>query len=583
MTQMTLSDAGTPLADVTFVVVDLETTGSAPVDAGITEIGAVKIRGGEVIGEFASLVNPEFAIPPFIAALTGITESMLVDAPKNAAIIPSFLEFARDTVLVAHNAGYDISFLKGACAKLEIEWPGNTVLDTAKLARHILTRGEVRNCKLSTLAAHFNATTTPTHRALDDARATVDVLHGLMERVGALGVHSLEELSAYTSRVSPQQRAKRHLADRLPTGPGVYIFEDARGEALYVGTSSNIRARVRNYFTASEQRTRMAEMVGIATNVRAIECGTTLEASIRELRLIDEHRPRYNRRSRHPEKQVWLKLTVEAYPRFSIVREVKDDGGTYLGPFRSKTSAEQASEAIIEATKLRSCTLKLSAVPKSSSPQCALADMGRCLSPCSQPIAEYVLITAAVQQAMSGDVRLVHEVISARMKDLAEQQRFEDAQLWRDRLAAYVAACVRTEQLRSLASTANLVAAVPTADAGWDVHVIRFGKLAGVGRIPARTDPRSVLNAINAAAEHVSPRIPPQPAALTEETQLIERWLESDGVRLVHCDGGWSLPLHCGGALAHQLRQSSTVMYAEQPRAFRPVGPVVTTSRISAP
>jgi len=146
------------------------------------------------------------------------------------------------------------------------------------------------------LARLFGSPDTPDHRALHDARATVHVLHGLLERVGSLGVHSLEELCTYSSRVSPAQRRKRYLAEGLPSAPGVYLFRDARDEVLYVGTSVDIRSRVRTYFTASEHRTRMAEMVALATSVVPVVCATTLEAQVRELRLIAEHAPRYNRR-----------------------------------------------------------------------------------------------------------------------------------------------------------------------------------------------------------------------------------------------------------------------------------------------
>src|SRR4051794_22495850 len=239
--QPTLEDLGTPLSDVTFVVVDLETTGGAPADCGITEIGAVKVRDGEVLGEFQTLVNPGEPIPAFIAVLTGITDSMVGPAPQVGPAVASFLEFARGCVLVAHNAPYDTGFLRAVCERTGMVWPRPPVIDTARLARHVVTRDEARNRKLSTLAQLFRSPTTPDHRALTDARATVDVLHGLIERVGNLGVTSLEELAGFTSRVPASTRRKRHLADDLPHAPGVYLFTDEQGRALYVGTSVDIR------------------------------------------------------------------------------------------------------------------------------------------------------------------------------------------------------------------------------------------------------------------------------------------------------------------------------------------------------
>ena len=163
--QGTLDELGTPLADVTFVVVDLETTGGSPAGAHITEIGAVKVRGGEVLGEFQTLVNPAEPIPAFISVLTGITDQMVADAPRIDSVLPAFLEFARDTVLVAHNAPFDMSFLKAAAALTAREWPRFTVVDTAHLARQLVTKDEARDRKLGTLARLFGAATTPDHRA----------------------------------------------------------------------------------------------------------------------------------------------------------------------------------------------------------------------------------------------------------------------------------------------------------------------------------------------------------------------------------------------------------------------------------
>ena len=247
---------------MTFVVVDLETTGGSAADCEITEIGAVKVRGGEVLGELQTLVRPGAPIPPFISVLTGITDAMVATAPPIEAVLPAFLEFASGSVLVAHNAPFDIGFLQAAAARCGLQWPAWGVLDTARLARRVLSRDDVPDCRLATLARHFRATTTPDHRALSDARATVDVLHGLIERVGTEGVQSLEELTTYSSRVPAALRRKRHLAEGLPHAPGVYLFEDAHRRVLYVGKSVDLAARVRTYFTASETRTRMAEMVG---------------------------------------------------------------------------------------------------------------------------------------------------------------------------------------------------------------------------------------------------------------------------------------------------------------------------------
>ena len=193
------------LSQATFVVLDLETSGAAPsTGAGITEIGAVKVRGGEILGEFQSFVNPGVPISDFITGLTGITDEMLIDAPKIAEIFPTFIEFLgpqEENILVAHNAPFDIGFLKAAALFLHYPWPAHHVADTARLARYVLTKDDVINCKLATLSEFFNAKTSPTHRALDDARATVDVLHGIIERLGGFGITTVPEFKKVKKRL----------------------------------------------------------------------------------------------------------------------------------------------------------------------------------------------------------------------------------------------------------------------------------------------------------------------------------------------------------------------------------------------
>ena len=586
--QSSFSDLGTPLSDVTFVVVDLETTGGAPVEAGITEFGAVKVRGGEVVGEFATLTNPGIPIPPFVAALTGITDALVATAPEVRRVLPDFLEFAAGAVIVAHNAPYDVGFLKGACAKFGYQWPNPPVVDTARLARVALHRDEVRNCKLSTLAAHFRTTVTPTHRAFDDARATADVLHRLIERVGDLGVATLEDLQEFSSRVSSAQRTKRHLADGLPDRPGVYVFQDAQGTALYVGTSRNIRTRVRSYFTAAEQRRRMAEMVQIATRVVPIVCATTLEARVRELRLIAAEKPRYNIRSKRPQAQTWLKLTAEAAPRLSVVRTVSEDadkGARYLGPFNSRVTAGLAAEALLLAFPLRSCTTAIARSPKTRIPGCVRAELGTCLAPCTSDVDReaYAALVSGVDAAMSGDLRAVTATVMTRIARLAVEERFEDAAGWRDRLSALATASLRTHRLAALSGADVVVAAAPTPDLGWDIHVIKHGRLAGAGTAAPGADPRPIVEALLQSADHVEPGQHPAPAGLTEEALEILRWLDTEGVRLVVAPHPLALPLHCGGDVEQLL---AGVRESTQRRRFgvdedrevgayaRPLGPV---------
>ncbi len=170
-----------PLADYDLVVVDVETTGWLPAEAAITEIGAVRLNGGEVTGEFSSLVRPAGPIPAEICDLTGITDAMVRRAPSACAALSAFLSFARDCILVAHNAPFDLGFLTAACAASGISWPPTAVIDTAVLARLLLGPEEVPDYRLATLASYFETGTAPCHRALADAKATAEVLARLLE------------------------------------------------------------------------------------------------------------------------------------------------------------------------------------------------------------------------------------------------------------------------------------------------------------------------------------------------------------------------------------------------------------------
>lgn len=550
--QPSFDDLGTPLPEVTFVVLDLETTGGSG-DDQITEIGAVKVRGGQVVGEFQTLVNPQTQIPALIAVLTGITNHMVADAPRLSAVLPSLLEFLRGSVLVAHNAGFDVGFLKRACLAHGRDWPSPRVIDTVALARHVMLRDEVPNVKLATLAHHFHATTTPDHRALSDARATVDVLHGLLERVGNLGVSTVEDLDDLTRRVSPQRRAKRVWSDTLPEKPGIYWFHAdlpdpddpvrTRREVLYVGKSVNLRRRVRTYFTAAEKRARMEEMVRVSTGVEHLVCATPLEAEVAELRMIAAHAPRYNRRSRRQDKVAWVKLTNEAFPRLSITGTVSEDGADYWGPFSGRAAAQQGVLALYDAFRVRQCTRKLSATRPSAS--CAQGEMGRCPAPCQlgDAVPEYSAVVESLRDALRRDVRPVVTAMGRRLTGLANQQRFEEAAELTHRLHTYLGTTLRWHRLSSLARCAQMVAARRDST-GWEIHVIRHGRLAGAAHCPHGGVPQRVARQAVEEAATVPAPTPGLPAASIEEAERVAAWLELDGVRFIELEGDWSWPMH---------------------------------------
>ncbi len=297
----------------------------------------MKVRGGEVLGEFQTLVNPGGAIPPFIAVLTGITDAMVAGAPDlDRRCRPSWSSAAAPCWSPTTRP-FDLGFLRGGLRAARAAVAGATTrVDTARLARRVLTRDEAPNCKLATLARLF--------RADDRARATgrwptpgppSTCCTGCIARLGGLGVHSLEELRTFSGQVSPRSAASATSPTRCRACPGVYLFRDAQDRVLYVGKSVDLRSRVRQYFTASEtphpdgRDGRRAPSGSTRSSAR-----TPLEAEVRELRLIAEHRPRYNRRSTLPRAGACGSSSRSRRSRGCrwCARSL-DDGAAYLGPF----------------------------------------------------------------------------------------------------------------------------------------------------------------------------------------------------------------------------------------------------------
>lgn len=526
--QPSFDDLSAPLFDVTFCVLDLETTGGSPANCEITEIGAVKYRGGELTGTFQTLVDPGLPIPPSITILTGITQAMVVDAPSIETAFPSLLEFIGDAVIVGHNVRFDLSFLNAASTRLGYGRLENNSTDTASLARR-LVRPEVRNLRLQTLAAHFRSPTTPNHRALEDARATAHVFHALLERAGSLGVTNLDDLLQLPTAKGSPHYSKIRMTDDLPRRPGVYIFKDRDGRPIYIGKASNLRTRVRQYFYGDTRKS----ISNIMTELDSIEhqvCATTLEAEVTELRLIHAHRPRHNRRSRPPKTSHFVKLTDERYPRLSVVRTLKDDAIAYLGPFRSKKAADEVVHAIWDAVPIRRCRFR----PGSRSGKCAAAQMGRAICPCDGEVddAVYAEIVDGLAAAMSGFPHRLLDALSEKMGRLSASCRYEEAAQTRDRHDALVRALQKKLEWQALAG------------AGWlelehtdgTVAVIDHGTLV---ETRAASEPPRLRNGLPEPTD--TPEVAPTVGA-GEEAAIIWRWLQSSQVKLVECSGTLSHP-----------------------------------------
>ena len=432
-----VEDTSVALRDVEFCVVDLETTGGRNEFDAITEIGAVKYRGGEEIARFTTLVNPQCEIPPFITVLTGITNMMVAGAPPIEETLAPMLKFFGDSVLVAHNARFDIGFINAALERAGRERLMNRVLDTVSLARR-LVGAEVRNCKLSTLAATLGFANQPCHRAINDVLATGDLLHHLIERAAGFGVFDLDDFAALAKIGTHPQSAKLKLTVDLPRGPGVYLFVDAQGDVLYIGKATNIRSRVRSYFGTGDTRRKIGSLLKLMGAVHYVATPDLLTAEVLELRMISRLRPRYNHAGTRSAKYCYVRLTLsEVWPRLVVTSRVPANAAAgakkdlYLGPISTRSMARDVIDAIQSVVPLRQCTVRMGRNYRApeDAPVCSAAQLGVAYCPCSgtADAAVYAEAVQRVEQVMMGEAQEVIEQLTAKMRKHSQAQRFEEA------------------------------------------------------------------------------------------------------------------------------------------------------------
>ena len=528
----TTLDLGVPLSEITFCVIDLETTGGSPTDDAITEIGAVKYRTGERLGSFQALVNPRRPIPPYVAHLTGIDDRIVSNEPPIEQVLPALLEFFNGSVFVAHNARFDFGFLNASCDELDYpSLPGPPVC-TARLARRVVWP-DVPNVKLQTLANYFRTRTKPTHRALDDAEACAEVLHGLLDMGGRLGIVTMGDLAEAVRARGRPNFGKIRLADELPHAPGVYLFRGRNNDVLYVGKANDLRARVKSYFYGDERK-KIVNLLEEVRSVEGIRCDDELEALVVEARLIVRYEPKYNRRGKTWRRSAYLALDIaEAWPRLKVVRAAKPgDGRFYLGPFGSSAQARLAKEALEEAEPIRRCTASMGRTTRFS--PCALADIGRCVAPCDGRIdpERYGELVRWLVSCLSTSPGELLEALERRMSTLADAERYEEAAAARDRLRALAEGLWRS----------------------------RFDAwLVGTGRLELRTDGDRVLrfdhgSLISAHTDFDAEAVAvPCPRERADELAAVRSWIAKHRPRVDGCDRAPAEPVDGGATLARVL------------------------------
>lgn len=547
--QRTFDDMGVPLSDVTFCVIDFETTGGAADTDRITEVGAVKYRGGECLGTFQTLVNPGVPIPPYITMLTGITEAMVFPAPRIESILGTLTHFIGDAVIVAHNARFDMGFLNAALIRDDRDPLDNKVVDTVALARR-LVRDEVPDCKLGTLASRLRLPHQPSHRALDDALATADLLHFLLERAAGFGVLGLDDLIGLPRLGTHPQASKLRLTEDLPRSPGVYVFSDVNGRILYVGKATNLRQRVRSYFSTGESRRKVGSMLRVVHRVDHIETPDPITAEILEMRLIQRLLPQYNRAGTSSNKYCYVRLTLdEEWPRLVITKNPatgKSANGLHLGPLPSRTSARLVIEAIESVVPLRRCTVRMGrnyAAP-ADAPVCSAAQLGVAMCPCSGTAdpERYAEIVSFIVDALTVDSAPLFELLTARLTSLALAQRYEEAANVRDRMQALSQALHRQRRCDQLRSAGTLVVQRGDVEHEFDHGVLVAVRTADRLFAPLITGTGPVLPALAPLLDPATPMpngTGPLTRDLYDELMCVSRFLEAhaDEIRIISCSG----------------------------------------------
>lgn len=538
------------VSDATFVLTDVETTGTSPKSNRVIEIGAVKLRDGDVVDRFDRLVNPHCSIPSRITQITGITTGMVFDAPPIEDVLPDYLDFLGDGIFTAHNATFDSGFINAELGRVDRGTLSNETLCTLRLARRLLPGLDSKG--LSRLTSFYDIDVADRHRALGDAEATSIVLRRLLRQLDfEHGIETVEEVLGFQYRQYQKVReAPGHLKrirnedlPDVPEEPGVYVLLDDSGTILYVGKAKSLADRLRDHFTAVEARKgRKRKMLQKVRGVDWTETTTELQARLLESHLIKSKRPRFNRAQRRYYRRPFIRLDVTTeYPTISWTRTLKEDGAEYYGPVRSGEQADTVVEVASRFFRLRECSDERLHLGQ----RCLYADMDRCTAPCEATDGdEYEEEVQRLRRFLTGRDTSVLDELSDRMEQASEQHEFEKAAQFRDAVELIERLIGRQNILRGPVRRRNAVV-LKSDEADGDLvelYFIRFGQLVDALRCRMPVDEDDWKQIVRLCSTHFDPTEDP-PTSVSKRTvneiRLLSHWVYSnrDELRTVRWTG----------------------------------------------
>ncbi|MCX7553397.1 exonuclease domain-containing protein [Marinicella sp. S1101] len=365
------------------VLLDCETTGGRSSYHRIIEIGLVVIENGQQVDRWQTFINPERAVPAGITRLTGITSTMVKEAPVFAEVIDKLLEILDDRVLVAHHARFDYGFLKMEFERAGIKF-NTKPLCSVKLSRMLYPN--YKRHGLDYIIKRFNINITNRHRALDDAIAIQAFF------IKTSQIHTVEEIKAACDRLLkehtlPIKINQQHI-DALPKTSGVYYFYDEQGKLLYVGKSVNIRQRVLSHFSQDFKNHKDLKMSPLIAQIDYTQTASDFGAQILESQQVKSLKPLFNSRLKRVRKLYRIKTQLHQegyiYPQINMI-EVDDSDHIvqdFYGLFRSKRKAQIKLQNLADKYFLCHKLLRIESGTIKQGQPCFRHQLNKCLGVC---------------------------------------------------------------------------------------------------------------------------------------------------------------------------------------------------------